>query len=198
MNITVYLGANEGKDPSLKTAVRELGTWIGESGSRLIYGGSKSGLMGELAESVLQAGGEVIGVEPQFFIDMEYQYDEITELIVTKDMTERKMKMIELGDVFIAFPGGTGTLEEIAEVMSKVSLKHLTAPCILYNFNDYYDGLQTLLRHMTEMGLSSPERQEGIYFAKDLSEIREIIKNQRSNVTIAPPENTQGMGNHLG
>lgn len=176
MNITVYLGANEGKDPSLKTAVRELGTWIGESGSRLIYGGSKSGLMGELAESVLQAGGEVIGVEPQFFIDMEYQYDEITELIVTKDMTERKMKMIELGDVFIAFPGGTGTLEEIAEVMSKVSLKHLAAPCILYNLNDYYDGLQTLLRHMTEMGLSSPERQEGIYFAKDLSEIREIIK----------------------
>ena len=198
MNITVYLGANEGKDPSLKTAVRELGTWIGESGSRLIYGGSKSGLMGELAESVLQAGGEVIGVEPQFFIDMEYQYDEITELIVTKDMTERKMKMIELGDVFIAFPGGTGTLEEIAEVMSKVSLKHLTAPCIHYNLNDYYDGLQTLLRHMTEMGLSSPERQEGIYFAKDLSEIREIIKNQRSNVTIAPPENTQGIGNHLG
>ena len=198
MNITVYLGANEGKDPSLKTAVRELGTWIGESGSRLIYGGSKSGLMGELAESVLQAGGEVIGVEPQFFIDMEYQYDEITELIVTKDMTERKMKMIELGDVFIACPGGTGTLEEIAEVMSKVSLKHLTAPCILYNLNDYYDGLQTLLRHMTEMGLSSPERQEGIYFAKDLSEIREIIKNQRSNVTIAPPENTQGIGNHLG
>ena len=198
MNITVYLGANEGKDPSLKKAVRELGTWIGESGSRLIYGGSKSGLMGELAESVLQAGGEVIGVEPQFFIDMEYQYDEITELIVTKDMTERKMKMIELGDVFIAFPGGTGTLEEIAEVMSKVSLKHLTAPCILYNLNDYYDGLQTLLRHMTEMGLSSPERQEGIYFAKDLSEIREIIKNQRSNVTIAPPENTQGIGNHLG
>ena len=198
MNITVYLGANEGTDPSVKTAVRELGTWIGESGSRLIYGGSKSGLMGELAESVLQAGGEVIGVEPQFFIDMEYQYDEITELIVTKDMTERKMKMIELGDVFIAFPGGTGTLEEIAEVMSKVSLKHLTAPCILYNLNDYYDGLQTLLRHMTEMGLSSPERQEGIYFAKDLSEIREIIKNQRSNVTIAPPENTQGIGNHLG
>ena len=178
--------------------MRELGTWIGESGNRLIYGGSKSGLMGELAESVLQAGGEVIGVEPQFFIDMEYQYDEITELIVTKDMTERKAKMIELGDVFIAFPGGTGTLEEIAEVMSKVSLKHLTAPCILYNLNDYYDGLQTLLRHMTEMGLSSPERQEGIYFAKDLSEIREIIKNQRSNVTIAPPENTQGMGNQLG
>ena len=198
MNITVYLGAFEGKDASLKQAVRELGTWIGASGNALVYGGSKSGLMGEIAESVLQAGGTVTGVEPKFFMDAELQYDNLTELIVTNDMTERKTKMIELGDVFIAFPGGTGTLEEIAEVMSKVSLKHLTAPCILYNFNDYYDGLQTLLRHMTEMGLSSPERQEGIYFAKDLSEIREIIKNQRSNVTIAPPENTQGMGNHLG
>ena len=97
MNITVYLGANEGNDPSLRKAVRELGTWIGESGNRLVYGGSKSGLMGEIAESVLQAGGEVTGVEPQFFIDMEYQYDAITELIVTKDMTERKTKMIELG-----------------------------------------------------------------------------------------------------
>ena len=74
MNITVYLGANEGNDPSLRKAVRELGTWIGESGNRLVYGGSKSGLMGEIAESVLQAGGEVTGVEPQFFIDMEYQY----------------------------------------------------------------------------------------------------------------------------
>ena len=199
MNITVYLGANEGKDPALKTAVRELGTWIGESGSRLIYGGSKSGLMGELAESVLQTGGEVIGVEPQFFIDMEYQYDEITELIITKDMTERKTKMIELGEVFIAFPGGTGTLEEIAEIMSKVSLKHLDAPCILYNLNGYYDSLKALLLHMTEMGLSSPERQEGIYFAENLEEICEIIKRRRSNKeNITPPENTQGIGNQLG
>jgi len=191
MNITVYLGANEGNDPSLRKAVRELGTWIGESGNRLVYGGSKSGLMGEIAESVLQAGGE-------FFIDMEYQYDAITELIVTKDMTERKTKMIELGDVFIAFPGGTGTLEEISEVMSKVSLKHLEAPCILYNLNGYYDSLKALLSHMTEMGLSSPERQEGIYFARDLSEIRKIIENQRSNATTTPPENTQGIGNQLG
>lgn len=198
MNITVYLGANEGNTPTLKAAVQELGRWIGESGNALIYGGSRSGLMGALADSVLAAGGKVIGVEPEFFVKGELQHDGLTELIVTKDMTERKTKMIELGDAFIAFPGGTGTLEEIAEVMSKVSLKHLAAPCILYNLNDYYDGLQTLLRHMTEMGLSSPERQEGIYFAKDLSEIREIIKNQRSNVTIAPPENTQGMGNHLG
>ena len=175
MNITVYLGANEGNAPFFKEAVHELGLWIGTNGNTLVYGGSKSGLMGELAESVLQAGGKVIGVEPQFFIDVGFVYDEITELITTKDMSERKAKMIELGDVFIAFPGGTGTLEEITEVMSKVSLKHLDAPCILYNLNGYYDSLKQLLEHMIEMDLSSEEKQEGIYFAKDLEEIQRIL-----------------------
>lgn len=175
MNITVYLGANEGNDPFLKETVRELGAWIGTNGNTLVYGGSKSGLMGELAESVIQAGGKVIGVEPQFFIDAGFVYDEITELITTKDMSERKAKMIELGEAFIAFPGGTGTLEEITEVMSKVSLKHLDAPCILYNLNGYYDSLKQLLEHMIEMDLSSAEKQEGIYFAEDLEEIQRIL-----------------------
>lgn len=176
MKITVYLGANEGNDLSLKRAVQELGTWIGESGHALIYGGSRCGLMGEIAESVLNAGGDVTGVEPQFFVDGELQHEGLTKLIVTQDMTERKTKMIELGDAFIAFPGGTGTLEEIAEVMSKVSLKHLDAPCILYNLNGYYDGLKELLNKMISMGLSSKERQNGIYFAETLDEIKEILK----------------------
>ena len=176
MKITVYLGANEGNDPALKTAVRELGTWIGESGNSLVYGGSKSGLMGELAESVLAAGGTVIGVEPQRFIDEGFLYDAITELIVTSDITERKTKMIELGDAFIAFPGGTGTLDEIAEIMSKVALQDLDAPCILYNLNGYYHGLKILLDHMITMGLSSEEKLQGIYFASDLSEIQKILE----------------------
>ncbi len=176
MNVTVYLGANEGNSPSLKKAVRELGTWIGENGHALVYGGSKSGLMGELAESVLCAGGEVTGVEPQFFIDAGYVYDEITRLIVTKDMSDRKAKMIELGDAFIAFPGGTGTLEEIAEVMSKVSLRHLFAPCILYNLDGYYDALKQQLQRMITMGLSSEEKQRGIFFAENLDQIVEILE----------------------
>ena len=127
---------------------------------------------------MLDAGGRAIGVEPQIFIDQGFEYDRLTELIVTKDMTERKTKMIELGDAFIAFPGGTGTLEEIAEVMSKVSLKWLSAPCILYNLNGYYDSLRELLLHMQEKGLSSKERQEGIYFAKNLEEIKGIIQHE--------------------
>lgn len=176
MNITVYLGANEGNDPCLRKKVEELGSWIGNSGNSLIYGGSKSGLMGIVADSALNAGGEVIGIEPNCFIEKEFQHDGLTKLIVTKDMTERKNKMIALGDAFISFPGGTGTLEEIAEVISKVSLKQLDAPCILYNLNGYYDDLKAFLNHMIEKGLSSKERQEGIYFAENLAEIKRILE----------------------
>ena len=175
MNITVYLGANKGNADSLERAVQELGQWIGDSGHALVYGGSKTGLMGILAESAVESGGKVTGVEPEMFIQSEVQYDGVTELIVTKDFPERKRKMIELGDAFIAFPGGTGTLEEIAEVISQTALEQLDASCILYNLNGYYDGLKALLFHMIEMGLSTEERQKQIYFAENLADIKAIL-----------------------
>lgn len=175
MNITVYLGANEGNDPTLKQAVRELGTWIGENGHDLVYGGSKVGLMGVIAESVLRAGGKVTGVEPQFFMEKELQYDAVTHLIVTETMAERKTKMIELGDAFVAMPGGTGTLEEISEVMSLLALDRLEAPCILYNLHGYYDSLQQLLERMIAADLSNEYRQRNIYFVKNLDELQKVL-----------------------
>ena len=171
MNITVYLGANEGSDPSFRQAVEKLGRWIGESGNALVYGGS----MGALAASALAAGAEVTGVEPEFFISESFQMEGLTELIVTKDIPERRTKMIELGDAFIAFPGGTGTLEEVSEVMSKLALKQIDAPCVLYNLNGYYEGLKAQLRHMVEMGLSTEEKQEKVYFAENLGDIKAIL-----------------------
>ena len=170
MNITVYLASSDGNMPALAGAAAELGSWIAEGGDTLIYGGSKSGLMGVLAESALKKGGKVIGIEPQIFVNAGYVYDEISELIVTK--------MIELGDAFIAFPGGTGTLEEISEVMSLVSLRWLDAPCLLYNLGCYYEGLRTLLEKMKETGLSSEEKLSCIHFADSLDEIKEIIKGK--------------------
>ena len=156
MNVTVYLGASEGNDPVFSTAAYELGSWIARGGHTLVYGGSKV-------------------VEPQFFIDACVQYDNLTQLIITPDMTTRKAKMIELGDAFIAFPGGTGTLEEIAEVASKLSLGHLDAPCIFYNLNGYYDDLEAFFKHMIRCGLSTPERQRRIHFARGLEEIGTLI-----------------------
>lgn len=176
MNITVYLGSSEGTDPSLREAVAALGTWIGQSGNALVYGGSKSGLMGVLAESVVEAGGEATGVEPQFFIDQVLQYEGLTRLIATKDMTERKALMIELGDAFVAMPGGTGTLEEISEIMSKICLGHLDAPCILYNHNGYYDGLKQLLQNMVAEGLAAEQNIARIQFPSSIPELCALLQ----------------------
>ena len=132
--------------------------------------------MGALARSALEAGGKVIGVEPQFFIDRAVQLNGLTELIITPDMAQRKAKMIELGDAFIAFPGGTGTLEEVSEVMSKLSLGHLSAPCIFYNLNGYYDDVQRLLTRMISAGFSFPKKQKDVHFVRSLEAIRRILE----------------------
>ena len=108
-------------------------------------------------------------------MELDHQLDTLTELIVTDTMAERKAKMIELGNAFIAFPGGTGTLEEIAEVMSQVSLRQLDAPCIFYNLNGYYNHMKAFLQTMKDEGLSSDERQKGIHFADTLEDIQKIL-----------------------
>ena len=128
-----------------------------------------------VSDAVKNSGGEVTGIIPQCIVDRGVSAEGISELIVTPDMKERKSMMREKADAFIALPGGWGTLEEITEVMSKVSLKHLDAPCILYNLNGYYDSLKQLLEHMIEMDLSSREKQEGIYFAENLEKIQKCL-----------------------
>ena len=175
MNITVYLGANQVNSDRLISATKELGAFIGKRGDTLVYGGSKMGMMGILADSVLASGGKVIGVEPRVFVENEFQHSGITELIVTEDMQERKAKMIELGDAFIALPGGTGTLDEISEIMSLVSLNVIDSPCILYNIDGYYNGLKELLDKMISYDLSSEKRQSRIHFVSSISEIGELI-----------------------
>lgn len=175
MNITVYLGAHEGNDPSYRKAVEELGAWIAGNGNRLVYGGSDEGLMAVIADAVLSHGGEVTGIEAQMFVDKGVAHKNLTQLAIVPNITERRTRMIELGDAFIAFPGGTGTLEEISEVVSKVCLDQLTQPCIFYNLNGFYDDMKALLQRMIDDGFSTRERQHGIYFASDLAEIEHII-----------------------
>ncbi len=188
MNITIYLGASSGNDNTLPDAVRSLGTWIGQSGNTLVYGGSKTGLMGVLAESVIESGGEVIGVEPLFFVRNQMQYEKLSQLIITSTMAERKEKMIGLGEVFIAMPGGTGTLEEISEIMSKQALGFISGPCIFYNHNGYYDDLKHMLAKMTEQGFSDRYRQRNIHFADSISGITEIIKKMGMSRREQQPE----------
>mgnify|MGYP000423670979 CR=1 FL=1 len=178
MNITVYLGASDGNDKTFKRAIKELGTWIGISGNTLVYGGSKTGLMGKLADSVLNAGGKVIGVEAQMFVDEGVHMDNLTKLYIEKDIADRRTRMIELGDAFIAFPGATGTLEEISEILSKLSLYQLECPCIFYNVNGYYDHLKAFLQHMIDCELSTPKQQQNIYFLDSIDEIANKLKDE--------------------
>lgn len=175
MNICVYLGANEGNNPIYKEGIKELGTWIGKNNHTLVYGGSKVGLMGILADSALDVGGKVIGVEPEFFVSACKQNDNLTKLIVTKDIRERKGKMIELSDAFIAFPGGTGTLEEIAEIISMVCLNQTDSPCIIYNLNHYYDEFKLFLDKMIQEGFSTKEKLKNVLFVENIDQIKEIL-----------------------
>lgn len=181
MNITVYCGSNFGDNPHFEEAARNLGAWIARAGHTLVYGGSSVGLMGVVSRAAIEGGAPVIGVEPAFFIEAGVAQHDLTELFVCDTMGERKAKMIELGDAFVAFPGGTGTLEEIAEVMSMASLRQLDAPCILYNLNGYYDSLKALLNEMICKGLSSAQRQAGIHFAADLAQIRALLESDKNH-----------------
>lgn len=175
MNITVYLGANPGRDDKYKRGIRELGSWIAANGHRLIYGGSAVGLMGVLADAVLEGGGEVIGVEPDFFVRDALQHEGITELIVTRTMQERKKIMLEMGDVYIAFPGGTGTLEEISEAISQTKLGLSDKKSILYNLDGFYDPLIEMIGRMVDEEFLFREEMHGIYFADSVEEIASII-----------------------
>lgn len=175
MNITVYLGSAQGNSDSYKGCATALGKWIGENGHTLIYGGSSVGLMGVLADGTLESGGRVIGVEPDFFVKGEAQHDGIHELIVTETMPERKNKMIELGDVYIAMPGGTGTLEEISEVISLTRLGFNSKPCIFLNIDNYYDNLMLFFDKMTEDGFLEQEVRDKIICIRDVKELDKII-----------------------
>ena len=150
MNVVVYCGSNPGNNPQYAQAALKLGEWIGDAGHTLVYGGSSVGLMGLISQTVLDHGGKVYGVEPQFFIDAGVEQHDLTELYVVDTMSERKAKMIELGDVFVALPGGGGTLEEISEIMSRIRLCLSQGPCFCLNIDGFYTPLAQLIENMHE------------------------------------------------
>ena len=177
MKITVFCGANNGQSELYKENAIELGEWIANNNYTLVYGGGKVGLMGVIADTVLGNGGEVIGIMPQFLVDREISHNDINELIVVDDMSVRKIKLIDLGDVFIALPGGPGTLEEISQVISWVRVGKKDAPCILMNVDGYYDFLEQYFDKMVEEGFLTKEDRERTLFTDSVAEMNEFIRN---------------------
>ena len=177
MNIAVYCAASQSNCPAFDERTEELGKWMAQKNHTLVYGGGNTGLMGVVASAVMQTGGEVIGVMPQFLVDREIAKKDITKLDIVETMSERKNKMSELSEVYIALPGGPGTLEEIAEVVSWVRVGQTNGICIFYNMEGYYDHLESFFNHMVTTNLLSQEDRNQIYFAKSLQEIKKLIEN---------------------
>jgi uncharacterized protein (TIGR00730 family) len=146
--LCVYCGSSPGTDPAFAETARAFGKILAENGIRLVYGGGSTGLMGALADAVLKNGGDVTGIIPEFLTNREKPRRLAQELIVTRDMHERKRKMFERADGFVALPGGIGTLEELVEQLTWAQLGRHKKPILLANIKGYWDPLLTLIDHM--------------------------------------------------
>ncbi|MFC5283353.1 TIGR00730 family Rossman fold protein [Pedobacter alpinus] len=159
-SICVYCGSNFNGDAELKSVIEELAAIMAENQIKLIFGGGSVGVMGLIADAVLQNGGEAIGVIPQFLMDKEVGHKGLIEMIVTENMHQRKQKMADLADAFLILPGGFGTLEEFFEVLTWLQLGlHQKAIAVL-NFNGFYDFLFKQMDVMVEQRFLKPINRE--------------------------------------
>lgn len=152
MNICVFCGSSTGSHPIYKEAAQELGTLIGSSNHSLVYGGGNVGLMGIVADATMASGGKVIGVIPEFLQRREVAHHGLTQLEVVDTMHQRKQRMAEMTDVFIAMPGGWGTLDELAEILTWRQLGLIQCPIGILNTNSFFDHLLEQMRLMTQQG----------------------------------------------
>ena len=158
--ICVFCGSASGRAPTYAAAARELGELLAKRGIGLVYGGGNVGLMGELADAVLDAGGRAIGVIPQQLVDREIAHGGLTELHVVENLHQRKALMAELADAFLTLPGGVGTMEELFEVWSWGRLGLHSKPCGLLNVDGYFESLRTLADQMVTEGFLEPVYRE--------------------------------------
>ena len=147
-SICVYCASGPGKNPAFMDAAKTFGRILAENGIRLVYGGGSVGLMGALAESVIDHGGAVTGVIPDFLVNREHMLLSVQERLITRDMHERKWVMFERADAFVALPGGVGTLEELVEQLTWAQLGRHKKPILIANIEGFWDPLCTLLDHM--------------------------------------------------
>ncbi|WP_196426788.1 TIGR00730 family Rossman fold protein [Lysinibacillus cavernae] len=176
MRIAVYCGAALGKSPIYVEKATELGAALAQNGHGVVYGGSKTGLMGKVADAVLAAGGEVIGVMPTHLQKRELAHASLTEIHFVDSMHIRKAKMAELADAFIALPGGAGTLDEYFEVITWAQIGLHEKPVILYNVNGFYDALLQHFKIMLEEGFIRTEQKELFRVATTSKEIVRLLK----------------------
>jgi uncharacterized protein (TIGR00730 family) len=178
--VCVYCGSSGGSDPAFAQAAKTLGKLMAQSKVRLIYGGGSVGMMGTLARAVVDNGGQATGIIPEFLARKERPEPMRSDLIITRDMHERKRRMFDEADAFVALPGGIGTLEELVEQLTWVQIGQHRKPVLLANIKGFWDPLRDLLDHMEKLGFIYGDVQADMLIADRpediLPKLREAVR----------------------
>ena len=166
--LAIYCGSATPADPTYIDNAREVGATLAKRGIGVVYGGGKLGLMGAVADSALEAGGEVIGIIPQALVNLEVAHKGLTELHVVETMHQRKQAFTDLSDGFVTLPGGTGTMDELWEALSWAQLGYHAKPVGLLNVAGFYDGLLSFNAKMAEVGFLRPQHRDILIAADTL------------------------------
>lgn len=177
--ICVYCGSSNHVKPVFKAAARDVGDWLARHGVGVVFGGGSVGLMGELANAALAAGGEVIGVIPRKLLELELGHTGCTELKIVGDMHERKALMASLSDGFVTLPGGYGTLEEMFETITWGQLRYHDKPVGLLDVDGYYDNLVAFLERAVEEKFIRPAHRNLLLTAPDIGELVDQMRRWR-------------------
>ena len=181
--LAVYCGSSMGTDPAFAETAGTLGRAMAARGIGLVYGGGRLGLMGVVADAVMEAGGEAHGVIPQALVDLEVAHTGLTELHFVANMHERKAKMTDLADAFLALPGGIGTLDELFEAWSWNALGYHKKPLCLLNVDGYWEGLIEFIDHATESGFMSRRRRKQLLVATTPEQALDLLDEAAASAT---------------
>jgi uncharacterized protein (TIGR00730 family) len=189
-SLCVFCGSREGIDPAYHAAALRLGQLMGERGVRLVYGGGSIGLMGVVADAVIAAGGEAVGVIPDFLIQYEVGHRRLQDLVVTDSMHDRKRRMFEMADAFVILPGGLGTLDETFEIVTWKQLRLHDSPIVVLDVNGYWSPLLDLLGAIIAAGFARPEITELITVVETPEQVLQALE-------CAPPPQEEVLTSHL-
>lgn len=175
--IALYCGSRSGNKPVYQEKAVALARRLAENGFGLVYGGASIGLMGQVADAVVDHGGETVGVIPEFMLDYEIAHHRLTELHIVHSMHERKALMAERASAFVALPGGLGTFEEILEIATWGQLNQHQKPMMLYNVNGFYNALIAQLDHAVAEGFLPPQHRAKLVVCNHADEILNALHN---------------------
>jgi uncharacterized protein (TIGR00730 family) len=180
--LCVYCGSQSGHDSIYVETARAFGLELARRGITLVYGGGKVGLMGTVANAALSGGGKVVGVIPRQLVDREVAHTGLTELVVVDTMHQRKTRMYELSDAFVALPGGFGTMDEMFEMLTWAQLGLHHYPCAFLNTHGYYGHLRSMMDHMVTEGFVTQGRRDSVWFSESIGELFDWMSQNRAQV----------------